>query len=60
MDKNQETANRLSQMNLSDKAIKVISGTDIAIMFELFGHCTTPEHVEEFVNEYFPEDEDDI
>ena len=56
MNKNQETANRLNKMTLSDRAIVVISGTDLDVLDEIFGHCQTAAQVEEIVNEYFMEE----
>lgn len=56
MNKNQETCNRLDQMNLSEAAEDLIAQTDFNIMYELFGSCETAEDVEDLVREILKED----
>ena len=56
MNKNQETCNRLNEMELSERAESLISQTDFNIMSELFGHCETAEDVEEMAEEILRED----
>ena len=46
----------LDHMDLSKKARRIIAGTDINMMYELFGGMETPEEVEDFINSYFEED----
>lgn len=53
--KNQETANRLDAMELSPKAREVIANTEIRIMHEVFGNMQTPEEVEQYITENYPE-----
>lgn len=46
----------LDHMDLSKKARRIIDGTDINMMAELFGGMETPEEVEDFIDSYFEED----
>ena len=48
--RNQETADRLDDMNLSRRARDVIATTDFNSLFEIFGNMTA-EEVEEFCRE---------
>lgn len=48
---NQETADKLDRMDLSENAREVISNTDFGIFYEVFGKMNTPEEVEEFCKE---------
>lgn len=46
----------LDHMDLSPKARRIIDGTDINSMYDLFGGMETPEEVEDFIDSYFEED----
>ena len=50
---NQEVANHLDKLNLSDKARSVIADTDINSMAECFGWLFTAEEVESYIEEYY-------
>lgn len=49
---NNEVAEYLDNLNLSERARDVITSTDIAIMADCFGGLYTSEEVENFVAEY--------
>ena len=55
--KNQITADKLDNMNLSEKARNIIANTDYTILHELFGNCETAEQVEECINDYYIDEE---
>ena len=40
MNKNQEVANRINEMELSERARDMVAGTDINLFAELFGNAT--------------------
>lgn len=50
---NNEVAEYLDNLNLSEHARDVITSTDIAIMADCFGGLYTSEEVESFVAEYY-------
>lgn len=43
MNKNQEVANRIDEMNLSERARAMVAETDINIFSELFGEATAED-----------------
>ena len=55
--RNQEVANRLAGMNLSQRAQDVINNTDINVLADLFGELKTEEDVEAYVAENYPSEE---
>lgn len=55
--RNQEVANRLAGMNLSQRAQDVINNTDINVLADLFGDLQTEEDVEAYVAENYPSEE---
>lgn len=55
--RNQEVANRLAGMNLSQRAQDVINNTDINVLADLFGDLKTEEDVEAYVAENYPSEE---
>lgn len=57
MKKNQETADFLDSLELSDRAINIIAQTDINMMVECFGGLKTAEEVEQFIKDEYPEEE---
>ena len=54
---NQITADKLDRMELSDRAMNIISQTDINVIAECFGGLETAEEVEDYIREYYPEEE---
>lgn len=50
---NQEVANYLDELNLSDKARGIIADTDISSMVEVFGGLFTTEEIENYINENY-------
>jgi hypothetical protein len=57
MNKNQETAKRIDNLKgLSERAKDVIAATDINIFDDVFGIFETAEEINEYVEEYYPED----
>lgn len=56
MTKAQETFNKLNNMDLSERARKVIEGCDQSTIVDFFENCETAKEVEEFVNEYFDDE----
>lgn len=58
MRKNQETADFLDSLKLSDRARDIIAQTDINMMAECFGGLETAEEVEEYIRENYPEEEE--
>lgn len=52
---NEEVSDYLDSLNLSSRAMDVISGTDINVMAEVFGGMMTAEEVENYIEEYFTE-----
>ena len=55
--RNQEVANRLAGMNLSQRAQDVINNTDINVLADLFGELKTEEDIEAYVAENYPSEE---
>lgn len=53
---NEEVADYLDSLNLSSRAMDVITCTDISVMAEVFGGLMTAQQVEDYVKEYFSED----
>ena len=56
--KNQETADFLDSLELSDRARSIIAQTDINMISECFGGLKTAEEVEEYVRDNYPGDEE--
>lgn len=52
---NEEVMDYLDTLDLSSKAIDVITGTDISVMAEIFGGLMTAEEVENYIEEYYEE-----
>lgn len=52
---NEEVSDYLDSLNLSSRAMDVISGTDINVMAEVFGGLMTAEEVENYIEECFAE-----
>lgn len=50
---NQEVADYLDTLKLSEEAREAIAGTDMAAMAETFGGLYSEKEVEEFVSEYY-------
>lgn len=55
--RNQEVANRLERMNLSQRAQDVIHNTDLNVLADLFEDLKTEEDVEAYVAENYPSTE---
>ena len=55
MNLNEITADKLHNMNLSERAAYIVADTDINIMYEVFGGLETPEEVEAFIEENYKE-----
>lgn len=55
---NQEVADYLDKLNLSEKAKYVISDTEISCIAGMFGGLFTAAEVEKYVKQEFPEEED--
>lgn len=55
---NQEVADHLHSLNLSERARDVIAATDINAMAEAFAGLLTAEEVEEEIAENYPEEEE--
>ena len=55
--RDQITVDNLDKMELSDRARNIIAQTDINMMEETFGGLETAEEVEEYIREYYPEEE---
>jgi len=53
---NQTIADKLDRMDLSERARDIISRTEIRVMAEVFGGLDTPEEVERYIREEFPEE----
>jgi len=53
---NQAVADKLDNMELSERARDIIARTEIRIMAEVFGGLDTPEEVERYIREEFPEE----
>lgn len=58
MKKNQEIADFLDSLKLSDRARSIIAQTDINMMVECFGGLETAEEVEEYIRENYPGEEE--
>ena len=55
---NQQVADFLDSLKLSDRARNIIAQTDIASMSECFGGLETAEEVEEYIRDNYPDDEE--
>ena len=55
--RNQEVADRLASMNLSQRAQDVIHNTDLNVLADLFEDMKTEEDVEAYVAENYPSTE---
>lgn len=55
--RNQEVANRLASMNLSQRAQDAIHNTDLNVLADLFEDLKTEEDVEAYVAENYPSTE---
>ena len=51
MNRNQETAARLNEMELSEVPRELISVTDFNHLYDMFGQCETAEDVERLTAE---------
>lgn len=49
----------LDRLDLSERARDAIASTEIRIMVEEFGGLMTADEVEKFVQEYYPEEEEE-
>ena len=58
MKKNQEVADYLDSLKLSNRARSIIAQTDMALMSECFGGLKTAEEVEEYIRDNYPDDEE--
>ena len=58
MKKNQEAADFLDSLKLSDRARSIIAQTDINMMAECFGGLETAEEVEDYIRENYPDDQE--
>lgn len=58
MKKNQEIADFLDSLELSDRARNIIAQTDINMMAECFGGLETAEEVERYIRDNYPEEEE--
>lgn len=56
---NQETADFLDALNLSERARKQIESTDFYSLHDIFGEMKTAEEVERFIAENYGEEEDE-
>lgn len=56
--KNQEMADFLDSLELSDRARSIIAQTDINMISECFGGLKTAEEVEEYIRDNYPDDEE--
>ena len=55
---NQQLADFLDSLKLSDRARSIIAQTDITLMSECFGGLKTAEEVEEYIRDNYPEEEE--
>lgn len=56
---NEQVMDFLDRLDLSERARDAIASTEIRIMAEEFGGLMTADEVEEFVSEYYPEEEEE-
>ena len=56
---NEQVMDFLYRLDLSERARDAIASTEIRIMAEEFGGLMTADEVEEFVQEYYPEEEEE-
>lgn len=56
--KNQEMADFLDSLKLSDRARSIIAQTDINMMSECFGGLETAEEMEEYIRDNYSDDEE--
>lgn len=50
---NQEVADYLDKLDLSDNARAIIAGTEISVMAEAFGGLHTAQEVEDYIKENY-------
>ena len=56
---NEQVVDFLDRLDLSERARDAIASTEIRIMAEEFGGLMTADEVEKFVQEYYPEEEEE-
>lgn len=56
---NNQVRDFLDHLDLSERARDAIDSTEIRIMAEEFGGLMTADEVEKFVQEYYPEEEEE-
>lgn len=56
---NEQVMDFLDRLDLSERARDAIASTEIRIMVEEFGGLMTADEVEKFVQEYYPEEEEE-
>lgn len=56
---NEQVAGFLDRLDLSERARDAVASTEIRIMAEEFGGLMTADEVEKFVQEYYPEEEEE-
>lgn len=56
---NEQVVDFLDRLDLSERARDAIASTEIRIMAEGFGGLMTADEVEKFVQEYYPEEEEE-
>lgn len=56
---NEQVMDFLDRLDLSERARDAIDSTEIRIMAEEFGGLMTADEVEKFVQEYYPEEEEE-
>lgn len=55
---NQQVADFLDSLKLSNRARSIIAQTDINMMSECFGGLETAEEVEEYIRDNYPDEEE--
>lgn len=55
---NQQVSDYLDKLELSDKAVTAIANTPINDIADMFGGLFTAEAVEEFINQFYEDDEE--
>ena len=56
---NEQVMDFLDRLDLSERARDAIASTEICIIAEEFGGLMTADEVEKFVQEYYPEEEEE-
>ena len=56
---NEQVIDFLDRLDLSERARDAIASTEIHIMAEEFGGLMTADEVEKYVEEYYPEEEEE-